>query len=93
MAGVRCPECRRGTFYFDSPSRNELYLYCKNGEFFVYDVIKMKKVRKTEDIAAMFESEIQCPEWSWTCEHCAEGIDEGMRQWSRLQKLALEYLR
>ena len=92
MKLVKCPNCKKKNFYFDSPTLFKLHLIYSAGVFYVMDVEKEKRVKKMVDRVTVFMSEVADENWGWTCKNCDEIITSDMKEWRQLKRQALKYL-
>jgi len=92
MGSVKCPNCGKKDFYFDSPTLYGFHLIYKNGVAYFIDVEREERVRKTLERTTVFESEVSDKAWAWTCFYCDDIIDSTMKEWKQLKRIALEFL-
>jgi ribosomal protein S27E len=89
---LRCPECRKLRWYFDSPTEH-VDICLEKGEMVLRSQLDGRKLRRSSDLKKKLIAELKNGIFGWTCRNCGESIWSGSKICDALKKKALKFLK
>lgn len=88
---LKCPECGKLNWYFDSPTE-PVDICLERGKMLLRSQVDGRKIRKRSELKNNLIAEIIIEMWGWTCRNCGEVIWSDSKLWKPLKDMALEFL-
>ena len=91
---LRCPECKKLNWYFDSPTE-PVNICLERGKMILRSQVDGRKLKRSSELKVKLRMEIIDETWGWTCENCGESIwaDSDTKLWNALRNRVLKFLK